>query len=250
MICAKNKDMEIKLPGMEDKEQQYYKDLLAKIRDIRSSERMPRQKITDLLRTTNDFDNADPTGCLSEAVGAMSRLDDDGLQRMFNCLYLVAESYAHTHSQLNVQTACEYIVDNVNSIAENPDIYNFTCYGADYAEYEREDGSRYALVSMPEELRDFKGHNMVLKIMDMDRFIDTFSSRNTYYRRAYSILNELDQHVLESLECNEFEPWEMIEYKDGGDAMFEFSHFEVNTNEPDNQYRTLYVVYRYDTTVS
>ena len=32
--------------------------------------------------------------------------------------------------------------------------------------------------------------------------------------------------------------------------MFEFSHFEVNTNEPDNDYRTLYVVYRYDTTIS
>ena len=33
--------MEIKLPGTEDREQQYYKDLLAKIREIRKSERGP-----------------------------------------------------------------------------------------------------------------------------------------------------------------------------------------------------------------
>ena len=91
---------------------------------------------------------------------------------------------------------------------------------------------------------------MILKIEDMDRFVDTFSSRNTYYRRAFSILAELDGRVLESLECNQFETWELVSYKEEGDAMFEFSHFEVNTNEPDNDYRTLYVVYRYDTTIS
>ena len=43
---------------------------------------------------------------------------------------------------------------------------------------------------------------------------------------------------------------EHISLKDWGDAMFQFSHFEVDLREPDSQYRTLYVVYRYDTTVS
>ena len=90
--------MEIKLPGTEDREQQYFDDLLAKIRDIRSSERMPRQKITDLIRTAKDFDDTDPTGCLSAAVNKMSRLDDNGLLRMFNSLFLFAESMRrHTY---------------------------------------------------------------------------------------------------------------------------------------------------------
>ena len=45
---------------------------------------------------------------------------------------------------------------------------------------------------------------MILKIEDMDRFIDTFCSRDTYYRRAYAILADLDKEVLESLETGEF----------------------------------------------
>ena len=37
--------MEIKLPGTEDKEQQYFDNLLARIRDIRSSESRKFRKI-------------------------------------------------------------------------------------------------------------------------------------------------------------------------------------------------------------
>ena len=84
----------------------------------------------------------------------------------------------------------------------------------------------------------------------MDRFIDTFCSRDTYYRRAYAILADLDKEVLESLETGEFNEWVSVSYKDFGDAIFEFSHFEVDLREPDSQFRTLYVVYRYDTSVS
>ena len=239
--------MEIKLPGTEDREQQYFDDLLARIRDIRSSERMPRQKITDLIRTAKDFDDTDPSGCLSAAVNKMSRLDNNGLLRLFNSLCLFVESLAKGHNPLSVKDACDYITRNVVNVATNPDIYTFTCYSGVY-EFDEEDNP--ISVSLPKELEGFKGGHMILKIEDMDRFIDTFSSRDTYYRRAFSILGELDERVLESLECNQFETWELVSYKLDGDAMFEFSHFEVNTNEPDNDYRTLYVVYRYDTTVS
>lgn len=239
--------MEIKLPGIEDRERQYYDNLLARIREIRSSERMLRQKITDLLRTAKDFDDSDPTGCLSDAVNKMSRLDDNGLLRMFNCLCLYAESHVKGHHPLKVKDACDYIAHNVVNVATNPDIYTFTCYSG---AYEFDEEGYPTSVSLPKELEGFKGGHMILKIMDMDRFTDTFSSRNTYYRRAFSILAELDERVLESMECNHFETWELVSYKEDGDAMFEFSHFEVNTNEPDDVYRTLYVVYRYDTTVS
>ena len=239
--------MEIKLPGTEDREQQYFDDLLAKIRDIRSSERMPRQKITDLIRTAKDFDDTDPTGCLSAAVNKMSRLDDNGLLRMFNSLFLFAESMTKEHYAMKVKEACDHIIREVNNVATNTDIYTFDCYSAEY-DYDEEGNATSA--HLPKELEGFKGGSMILKIEDMDRFVDTFSSRSTYYRRAFSILAELDGRVLESLECNQFETWELVSYKEDGDAMFEFSHFEVNTNEPDNDYRTLYVVYRYDTTIS
>jgi len=99
-------------------------------------------------------------------------------------------------------------------------------------------------------LKDFKGSSMVLKIEDIDRFMDTFCSRDTYYRRAYAILAELDKQVLECVEDGVFPEWTLIPYKDDGDAIFQFSHFEVDLREPDEKYRTLYVVYRYDTTVS
>jgi hypothetical protein len=103
---------------------------------------------------------------------------------------------------------------------------------------------------LPEELKNFKGDSMVLKIEDCDRLVDTFCSRNTYYRRAYAILAELDNQVLGCVEDGLFPTWILIPYKEEGDAMFEFSHFEVDLREPDSQYRTLYVVYRYDTTIS
>jgi hypothetical protein len=60
----------------------------------------------------------------------------------------------------------------------------------------------------------------------------------------------LDKKVLESLEQGKFEEWIYVDYKDFGDAIFQFSHFEIDLREPDSQYRTLYVVYRYDTIVS
>lgn len=239
--------MEIKLPRAEETEQQYFDDLLARIREIRSSERMPRQKITDLIRTATDFDDTDPTGCLSAAVTKMSRLDDNGLLRMFNSLFLLAESMAKEHNAMKVKTACDHIIREVINVATNPDIYTFDCYSAEY-EFDEEGNAISA--HLPKELEGFKGGSMILKIEDMDRFIDTFSSRNTHYRRAFPILAELDERVLDSLECNQFGTWELVSYKLDGDAMFEFSHFEVNTNEPDNDYRTLYVVYRYDTTIS
>ena len=48
--------MEIKLPGTEDREQQYFDNLLARVRDIRASERTPRQKVADIISLASDYD--------------------------------------------------------------------------------------------------------------------------------------------------------------------------------------------------
>ena len=92
--------------------------------------------------------------------------------------------------------------------------------------------------------------SMILKIQDMERLIDTFSSLDTRYRRAYAVMADLDAVVMDGMARGEFPAWCFVPYKADGDVIFEFSHFEVDLREPDQRYRTLYVVYRYDTTVS
>jgi hypothetical protein len=92
--------------------------------------------------------------------------------------------------------------------------------------------------------------DMVLKIADMDRLVDTFCSRNTYYRRTYALLADLDKEVLECVDEGVFPLETMVPYKEEGYALFLFSHFEVDLNEPDERYRTLYVVYEFNGTAS
>ena len=137
--------------------------------------------------------------------------------------------------------AHEFLYDN----SFKQDVYDYPSFQGVYEE--DDEGGQ---VSLPEELQNFKGSSMVLKIEDMDRLIDTFCSRDTYYKRAYAILADLDKEVLDCVETGVFPQWILVPYKDGGDAMFEFSHFECDLREPDEKYRTLYVVYRFDTTVS
>ena len=244
--------MEIKLPGTEDKEQQYFDNLLARIRDIRSSERTPKQKVADIVSCAMDYDKEDAIPLLSLLNSRMTALGTNGDLRFANCMIMSVERWAANHHPLTMKSIEEqqryWLMDADN----NQHIYEFPSFSGDYVEDDTEDESHVPdrSVRLPEALADFKGRNMVLRIEDMDRFIDTFCDRDTYYRRAYAILAELDEKVMECLESGLFDDWFLIAYKDWGDAMFQFSHLEVDLREPDSQYRTLYVVYRYDTTVS
>ncbi len=246
--------MEIKLPGTEDKEQQYYDRLLAKIREIRASERTPKQKVADIVSLSMDYDKEDATPLLSLLYSRMTSLGTNGDLRFANCMILNVERRAEYHHALTLKDIEEqqryWLMDADN----NQHIYEYPSFSGrlviDDDNKEEECCAPETSVLLPKELENFKGGSMILKIEDMDRFIDTFCSRDTYYRRAYDILAELDKRVLEDLETGEFMEWIDIDYKDDGMALFEFSHFEVDLREPDSQYRTLYVVYRYDTTAS
>lgn len=246
--------MEIKLPGTEDREQQYFDNLLARVRDIRASERTPKQKVADIISLAMDYDKEGAVPLLSLLNSQMTALGTNGDLRFANCMIMNVERWAEYHHALSLKDIEEqqryWLMDADN----NQHIYEFPCFsgirvvdgadeGEDYCEPETS-------VLLPKELENFKGGSMILKIEDMDRFVDTFCSRDTYYRRAYDILAELDKRVLEDLETGEFQEWIDIDYKLDGMALFEFSHFEVDLREPDSQYRTLYVVYRYDTTAS
>ena len=246
--------MEIKLPGTEDREQQYFEDLLARIRGIRKSEKTPRQKVADIISCASDYNAEDGRVLLSLLNSRMAALGQNGDLRFANCMIMHAELWAQNHHPLTMKDIEEQQRYWMTDADNNQHIYEFPSFCGSYEEDETEaEDETYVpetYVSLPKELEGFKGGSMILKIEDMDRFIDTFCSRNTYYRRAYAILADLDKEVLESLEQGLFKDWIWVEYKDFGDAMFQFSHFEVDLREPDSQFRTLYVVYRYDTTIS
>lgn len=245
--------MEIKLPGTEDREQQYFDDLLARVRDIRASERTPRQKVADIISLAADYDKEDAIPLLSLLNSRMTALGTNGDLRFANCMIMSVERWAECHHPLTMKDIETSLREWLMGADNNQHIYEFPSFSG-ICEDDEEDNEENLIpdttVSLPKELAGFKGGSMILKIEDMDRFIDTFCSRNTYYRRAYDILAELDKQVLESLEAGTFPQWIDVDYKDGGWAFFEFSHFEADLREPDSQFRTLYVVYRYDTTAS
>jgi hypothetical protein len=246
--------MEIKLSGIEDKENKYFDDLLAKIREIRASEKTPKQKVTDIVSLAIDYDTENATPLLSQLYSRITALGTNGDLRFANCMIMSVESWAECHHNLTMKSIEEqqryWLMDADN----NQHIYEYPSFSGIYDDEDVDEEEMPLVpettVRLPKELEGFKGGSMILKLEDMDRFIDTFCSRNTYYRRAYDILHELDKRVLESLEAGDFQTWIDIDYKDGGSVFFEFSHFEVDLREPDSQYRTLYVVYRYDTTAS
>lgn len=221
----------------------YFEELLMRIRDIRSSERGAMQKITDVIVSAADYDGINS---LRRFSGYIKQLGEQGAtERFANRLLLYAETSAKMQNILYgkdiEELAHEFIYDN----SFKQDVYDYPSFQGVYEE--DDEGGQ---VSLPEELQNFKGGSMVLKIEDMDRLIDTFCSRNTYYKRAYAILADLDKEVLDCVETGVFPQWILVPYKEEGDAMFEFSHFECDLREPDEKYRTLYVVYRYDTTAS
>ncbi|MBQ6750870.1 MAG: virulence RhuM family protein [Bacteroidaceae bacterium] len=221
----------------------YFDELLMRIRDIRVGERSAIKKISDVIASTADYDGG---SSIRRFIGYAKQLGDLGAtERFANRLLLYAETSAKMHQALYGKDIEVLAHGFINDNSFKQDIYDYPSYQGIYEE--NDEGGQ---VRLPEELQNFQGGSMVLKIEDMDRLVDTFCSRNTYYRRAYAILADLDKEVLDCVETGVFPQWMTIPYKEYGDAMFEFSHFECDLREPDEKYRTLYVVYRYDATVS
>ena len=222
---------------------QFFEVTLQKIREIRRSKRSITQKLGDTLNHLFLVKGEELAKWLNKYQKMLGQ--PEYMERFTNLLMLHAEVWMQ-HRKLVSMSDIEQLSEEFSTgESYKQDIYNFPSFQGDFEEDENGGQS-----SLPEELKDFKGSSMVLKIEDIDRFMDTFCSRDTYYRRAYAILAELDKQVLECVEDGVFPEWTLIPYKDDGDAIFQFSHFEVDLREPDEKYRTLYVVYRYDTTVS
>ena len=86
--------MEIKLPGTEDREQQYFDNLLARVRDIRASERTPRQKVADIISLASDYDKVDAIPLLSLLNSRITALGTNGDLRFANCMIMSVERWA------------------------------------------------------------------------------------------------------------------------------------------------------------
>ena len=86
--------MEIKLPGTEDREQQYFDNLLARVRDIRASERTPRQKVADIISLAMDYDKEGAVPLLSLLNSQMTALGTNGDLCFANCMIMSVERWA------------------------------------------------------------------------------------------------------------------------------------------------------------
>ncbi len=235
-------------------DEEFFEDMLVRVRMTRVSQQAPRRKIRALLSLSIDFEESDPGGYLREAVRAMSQFSDRELERMFNCFCLYVETHAKYKTQMKVKDACEFICKHVNEIFTNPNIYTYACYNGDYVVNETTEGGEEEdereIVFLPDEIESLSGGNVIVKVIYMDYFLNIFSGRDSYYSRAYAILNELDERILETLSDGYLEPVILVPYKEYGDVIFHFSHFETDIAEPDRYYRQLYIVYSYESTIS
>ena len=91
----------------------------------------------------------------------------------------------------------------------------------------------------------------ILMVSNLKYFLEMFTSDDIdYYLRPYEILAGLEKQVMKDVVKGEIAPAYFASYKRNpmfdGDVVFDFSHFEVNTEtEPDENYRSLYIYFEY-----
>ena len=88
-------------------------------------------------------------------------------------------------------------------------------------------------------------------VSNLKYFLEMFTlGDDEWYLRPYEILAELENKVMEDVLSGEIATTYLVDYKrdpmSDGDVIFDFSHFEVNTEtEPDENYRSLYIYFEY-----
>ena len=128
-------------------------------------------------------------------------------------------------------------------IIENPE------YREETTQYEWGDDTREYVV-MPKGLPGKHGAT-ILMVSNLKYFLEMFTLGDyDRYFRPYEILADLEKQVMEDALNGEIAPSYLASYKrdpmSDGDVIFDFSHFEVNTEtEPDENYRSLYIYFEY-----
>ena len=128
-------------------------------------------------------------------------------------------------------------------IIENPE------YREETTHYEWGDDTSVSIV-LPKGLPGKYGAT-ILMVSNLKYFLEMFTTDDIdYYLRPYEILAGLEKQVMEDVLNGEISPTYFSSYKrnpmSDGDVVFDFSHFEVNTEtEPDENYRSLYIYFEY-----
>lgn len=236
----------------------YFDYLLQKVRDIRSSERSAMAKIADTIALSVDYDSQ-KLPLLLRQMQELLKVQDFA-ERFANYLLLKVEGRAVSKSTWTMsdidQMAVDFVIRyRIARIPEDNHIFNYTCFNgrAIPGPYHEECEGLDDFIGLPPELQSYHHNYAVLRVIGMNRLIETCSCTRTGfgYSRPYDILAKLDHKVVDGMPGGEFEANPVI-FPDGSEKgfVFEFSHFEVDMQEPDPDFRTLYVVYRYDTIIS
>jgi hypothetical protein len=128
-------------------------------------------------------------------------------------------------------------------IIENPE------YREETTHYEWGDDTSVSIV-LPKGLPGKHGVT-ILVVSNLKYFLEMFTLGDyDRYFRPYEILANLEKQVMEDALNGEIAPSYLASYKrdpmSDGDVIFDFSHFEVNTEtEPDENYRSLYIYFEY-----
>ncbi|MBR4897979.1 MAG: hypothetical protein IKZ48_04245 [Prevotella sp.] len=105
-------------------------------------------------------------------------------------------------------------------------------------------------VVLPKGLPGKHGVTIVM-LSNLKYFIEMFTLGDPErYLGPYEILAKLEERIREDMQGGEIETSFLIGYKRDpmadGEVIFEFSHFEVNSDtEPDKNYHSLYIYFEY-----
>ena len=240
----------------------YFDELQQRVRDIRSSQRSAMAKIADVIAEAMDYDSKK----LSTIMMSIKHLlqTQENAERFANFLLYIVEARANgkeaTGNKAKAYSA--WVMSDVETLAKHFAIcriykhdpgddylYRYPCYNGVW--FAREGEEPNSSVRLPQELQDCNKHYVVLRVQGMNRLIEHCSDPISGRPRPYDILARLDHLIVDCLPEGVFPANPLITADvesgqfDSSHFPFKFSHFEVDMQEPDPDFRTLYVVYSY-----
>lgn len=241
----------------------YFDELQQRVRDIRASERSAMAKIADVAAEALDYD--------SKKLPLIMRSVRNFLQTQSNAelfanyLLLKAETMSSGKYVAYRNTPPCYSAWTMSDVEQwakafaiklmyghepsNHLLFRYASYNG--VRFAREGEEPNSSVRLPQELETYKMNYVVLLVKDMTRLIERCSDISTERSRPYDVMAQLDRLVVKCMPEGVFPVKPVIDTNEETSLSvfaqfpFEFSHFEVDEQEPDPNFRTIYVVYEY-----
>lgn len=241
----------------------YFDELQKKVRDIRSSERSAMAKIADVTALAMDSENK----ALAVTIRKIKEIlqTQSNAERFANYLLLKVDAmssgnyiaYRNTPGCYSAWTMSDvehwakaYVIKLIYSHEpSNQLLFRYASYNG--VLFAREGEEPNSSVRLPQELEAYKKNYVVLLVKKMTRLIERCSDISTDRSRPYDVMAQLDRLVVECMPSGIFPASPIINTDEKTSLSvfaqfpFEFSHFEIDEQEPDPNFRTIYVVYDY-----